>query len=52
MPHPALSGTPHAARLPRPVTRPDNDLMVDVERERFEAMVGEALDGLPRISAR
>jgi len=26
--------------------------MVDVERERFEAMVGEALDGLPRISAR
>jgi len=26
--------------------------MVDVERERFEGMVGEALDGPPRISAR
>ena len=24
--------------------------MVDVERERFEAMVGEALDGSPQIS--
>jgi predicted Zn-dependent protease with MMP-like domain len=27
--------------------RPDNYCMVDVEPERFEAMVGEALDGLP-----
>jgi hypothetical protein len=28
--------------------RPDNDCMVNVEPERFEAMIGEALDGLPR----
>lgn len=40
-----VSAASLGGRVPHRVR--DNRLVVDVERERFEAMVGEALDGIP-----